>query len=114
MFKLYSCQIGETACRLLTPGACGQVLAGFSRAAYLVTERAELFWLASENAPMHLRGLRIEGPFPKLVAGEKFFIEGKYIKIAPDFKVAFGDASIWTVSTCRPKTLWKLKRYPFG
>ena len=98
MFKLYSCQIGETACRLLTPGACGQVLAGFSRAAYLVTEQAELFWLASENAPMHLRGLRIAGPFPKLVAGENFFIEDQCINIAPHLQVDFGDASTWAVS----------------
>ena len=75
------------------------MLAGFSRAAYLVTEQAELFWLASENAPMHLRGLRIAAPFPKLVAGEKFFIEGECIRIAPDLKVDFGDASTWTMST---------------
>ncbi|KKL58440.1 hypothetical protein LCGC14_2225360, partial [marine sediment metagenome] len=84
IIKFYSCQIGETARRLLTPGACGQVLAGFSRAAYLVTEQAELFWLASENAPMHLRALRIAEPFPKLVAGDNFFIEGDCINIAPD------------------------------
>ena len=55
MVKLDSCQIGKTARNFLTPGACGQVLAGFSGAAYLITEQAELFWLASENAPMHLR-----------------------------------------------------------
>ncbi len=84
---------------MLTPGACGRVLAGFSRAAYLVTEQEELFWLASENAPMHLRGVRIAGPFPKLAARQKFFSDGKCIRITPDFKVDFGDASTWTVST---------------
>lgn len=98
MSKLYSRQIGETAYSLLTPGACGQVLAGFSRAAYLVTEQPGLFWLASESAPMHLRGLRIAGPFPKLVAGDNFFIEGECINVAPDLQVDFGDASIWAMS----------------
>ncbi len=112
MLKLDSCQIGKTACRLLTPGACGQVLAGFSRAAYLVTEQAELFWLASENAPMHLRGMRLAGPFPKLVAGEKFSIEGKCIKIAPDLKVDFGDASTWTMSTIPAETALKIEKIP--
>jgi len=112
MFKLYSCQIGETACRLLTPGTCGQVLAGFSRAAYLVTEQAELFWLASENAPMHLRGLRIAGPFPKLVAGENFFIEDQCINIAPHLQVDFGDASTWAVSPIPAEAALEIDQIP--
>lgn len=112
MFKLYSCQIGETACRLLRPGACGQVLAGFSRAAYLVTEQAELFWLASEDAPMHLRGLRIAGPFPKLVAGENFFIEDQCINIAPHLQVDFGDASTWAVSPIPAEAALEIDQIP--
>ena len=112
MLKLYSCQIGETAHRLLAPGVYGQVLAGFSRAAYLVTEQAELFWLASENAPMHLRGLRIAGPFPKLVAGEHFFIEGECINIAPDLQVGFGDASTWAVSPIPAKAALEIDQIP--
>ncbi len=112
MSKLYACQMGQTARKLLTPGACGQVLAGFSRAAYLVTEQAELFWLASENAPMHLRGLRIAGSFPKLVAGEKFFIEGECIKIAPDLQVDFGDTSTWAVSTIPTEAALDIDQIP--
>ncbi len=98
MSKLYSCQIGETARKSLTPGASGQVVAGLSRAAYLVTEQEELFWLASENAPRHPRGLRITGTFPKLVAGENFLIEDQCISIAPDLQVDFGNASTWAGS----------------
>jgi hypothetical protein len=112
MLKLYSCQIGKTARSLLTPGACGQVLAGFSGVVYLVTEQAELFWLASENDPMHLRGLRIAGPFPKPVAGEKFLIEGECIKIGPDLKVDFGDASTWTVSTIPAEAALEIDQIP--
>jgi len=112
MLKLYACQIGKTARRLLPPGACGQVLAGFSRAAYLVTEQTELFWLASENTPMHLRGLRIAGPFPKLVAGENFFIEGECIKIAPDLQVDLGDASTWAVSTIPAEAALEIDQIP--
>ncbi|MBL7175380.1 MAG: DUF2877 domain-containing protein [Desulfobacteraceae bacterium] len=112
MLNLYACQIGQTARRLLRPGACGQILAGFSRAAYFVTEQAELFWLASENAPMHLRGLRIAGPFPKLVAGENFLIEGERIKIAPDLQVDFGDASTWAVSTIPAEAALEIDQIP--
>jgi hypothetical protein len=112
MSKLYACQMGQTARKLLTPGACGQVLAGFSRAAYLVTEQAELFWLASENAPMHLRGLRITGPFPKLVAGENFFIEDQCIKIAPHLQVDFGDASTWAVSPIPAEAALEIDQIP--
>jgi len=110
--KFRSCQMGETARRLLTPGACGQVLAGFSMAAYLVTEQGELFWLASENAPMHLRGLRIAGHFPKLVAGENFFIQSKCINIAPDLQVNFGDASAWAVSPIPRNTALEIDKIP--
>ena len=112
MSKLYSCQIGETARILLTPGACGQVLAGFSRSAYLVTEQAELFWLASEDAPMHMRGLRIAGPFPKLVAGENFFTEDQCINIAPHLQVDFGDASAWTVSPIPVEAALEIDQIP--
>jgi hypothetical protein len=112
MFRLYCCQIGETACGLLTPGACGQVLAVFSRAAYLVTEQGELFWLASENAPMHLRGLQIAGPFPELVAGENFFIEDQCINIASHLQVDFGDASTWAVSPIPAEAALEIDRIP--
>ena len=97
MSKLCSCQIGETARRLLRPGVCGHVLAGFSSVAYLVTEQAELFWLASENVPIHGRGLRLAGHVPKLVAGETFFIEGGSVKIAPDLQVDFSNAPTWAI-----------------
>ncbi len=110
--KFYSCQIGETGRRLLTPGTCGQVLAGFSRAAYLVTEQAELFWMASENAPMHPRALRIAGPFPKLVAGENFFIEAECIKIAPDLQVDLGDASTWALSPIPAQAALEIDQIP--
>jgi len=112
MLKFYSCQIGKTALGFLTPGARGQVLAGFSSAAYLVTEQAELFWLASEKAPMHLRGIRIAGPIPKLEAGEKFFIEGKCITIAPDCIVDFAEASTWTVSAVPAETAPEIEKIP--
>lgn len=95
MPELGSSQMGETARRLLTPGARGRVLAGFSRAAYLVTEREELFWLTPESAPMHPRGLRIIDPFPRLVAGERFFVEGERINITPHLQVDFSEAYPW-------------------
>ena len=112
MLELCSCQMGVAARGLLTPGACGQVLAGFSESAYLVTEQAELFWLASEDAPMHPRGLRIAGPFPKLVAGERFFIEGECINIAPSLQVDFGDASPWAVPRIPVEAVLEIDQIP--
>jgi hypothetical protein len=112
MLKLCSCQIGNTAFRSLAAGGCGRVLAGFSRAAYLVTEQAEIFWLASEDTPMHPRGMRIAGPFPKLAAGEQFFIENKCIRIASNFKVDFGDAPAWTVPAIPPETALAIEKVP--
>lgn len=98
----------------MTPRACGHVLAGFSRAAYLATEQSELFWLASENAPMHLRGLRISGLLPKIAAGQPFFIEDEYIKIAPDLSIDFSDASTWAVSTIPTEAALEIDRIPIG
>jgi hypothetical protein len=112
MLKLYSCQIGKTARGLLTPGVCGQVLAGFSQAAYLYTEREELFWLASENASMHLRATRVAGPFPKLSGGEKFFSDGQSIRISSEFNVDFSDASTWTVPVVPAETVLEIGKIP--
>ncbi|MDH4135508.1 MAG: DUF2877 domain-containing protein [Anaerolineae bacterium] len=88
------------------------MLAGFSRTAYLVTEQAELFWLASEDAPRHVRGLRIAGPFPKLVAGENFFIQDQCINIAPHLQVDFGDASTWAVSPIPAEAALEIDQIP--
>ena len=110
--KIHSCQIGKTARRLLTPGACGHVLAGFSKAAYLATEQSELFWLIPENAPMHPRGLHISGPFPNLAGGESFFIEGEYIRIAPDLSIAFRDAPPWAMSDIPTEAALEIAQIP--
>jgi hypothetical protein len=112
MKKRDSCQIGKTALGLLTSGTCGRVLAGFSGVAYLVTEQAELFWLASENAPMHPRGLRIAGPFPTLEAGEKFFVQRRCLRIAPDLNVNFSNASTWTASAIPAETALEIEKIP--
>lgn len=95
MPRRHVCRTGSTARRLLAPGARGRVLAGFSKAAYLVTGDGELLWLASEDAPMHPRAARIEGPFPRPAAGEEFLVEGGCVRIAPDLEVEFGRASTW-------------------
>ena len=94
------------------PGTCGQVLAAFSGAAYLVTEQAGVFWLASEDAPMHSRGLRMAGPFPKLVAGKNFFIEDQCINIAPHLQVDFGGASTWVVSPIPAEAALEVDQIP--
>ncbi len=112
MPRLYARQIGETARRLLAPGARGQVLAGFSRAAYLVTEQADLVWLAAESAPRHPRGLRIAGPFPRLAAGQAFYVGGEGIDVAPDLQVDFGAALTWAAPSISRHAVLGIDRVP--
>ena len=107
-----SCQVGATARALLKPGACGQVLAGFSGAAYLVTAEGELLWLTSDRVPMHARGLRIAGQFPQFVAGERFSTTRGGINIAPDLQVDLNGASTWEASAIGDNAALDIDKIP--
>ena len=112
MTSLHCHRIGDTARRLLAPGVCGQVLAGFSGAAYLSTESSELFWLALESAPMHPRGLQIAGTLPRVVAGEAFSVEDEHISIASDLRVDFGAAFTWAAPPIRNEAALRVDQIP--
>jgi hypothetical protein len=108
----FRCQrIGDAARRLLAPGVRGQVLAGFSSAAYLNTEETELFWLVPEGAPMHPRALQVAGPFPKLVAGEAFCVQGERVSSA-GLHVDFGAAFIWAAPPVRNDAALRVEQIP--
>ena len=52
------------------------VLAAFSQAIYLQSEMGELFWITTEDAPLHRRCAQISTPLPKLSAGSQFHMDG--------------------------------------
>jgi hypothetical protein len=65
----------------LKPGARGTVLAAVSNAVYLLTEKGELFWITSGDAPMHRRALRASEPLSGARAGSPFQVEDHCLTI---------------------------------
>lgn len=92
---LYITQMGAAAHALLAPGESGHVLAAFSNAVYLQTASHSLFWVASGNAPMHRRCLKVSTPLPRLTAGAPFEVHDHRLTIDPGFVVDCATASLW-------------------
>jgi len=93
-------RIGEAARDLLKSGSEGRILAGFSNAAYLASIYDELFWLVTENIPMHRRSIQIPGSFPRIPADSSFRVKGQHLFLGPDIDLDLSLASIWV--TPRP------------
>jgi Protein of unknown function (DUF2877) len=69
-------QAGTIARACLAPGQRGRVLAAFSQAIYLQSEMGELFWITTEEAPLHRRCAQISSSRPKLSAGSQYHMDG--------------------------------------
>lgn len=104
----YIKQIGKSAHRLLTPGLRGQVLAVFSNAAYLYSTQEELFWLVTENTPMHRRCLQIPFYLCTLETGMDFTVLGNSLRIGEAMIIDLTDADRWTPRTFDPRQLLPL------
>jgi hypothetical protein len=91
----YVQQIGTLAHAHLTPGQRGKVLASFSKALYLLTSDAKLFWIASADAPMHRRALKSSAPLSGLQAGLLFHVHDQRLIIDPGFAFDMNTASVW-------------------
>jgi len=105
----YIKQIGKAAHRLLTPGLRGQVLAVFSNAAYLYSTQEELFWLVTENTPMHRRCLQIPFYLCTLETGVDFTVVGNSLRIGDAITIDLANADRWTSRTFDPERLLSLK-----
>lgn len=90
------CEIGSVARGLLASGASGRVLAGLSRAAYLLTDKGEVFWLAVECTPMHARSVRLAGTLQRLAAGQAFVVASERIQLGSGLTVDCRTAPTWT------------------
>jgi hypothetical protein len=94
--KKFIIQTGGVARACLAPGQRGKVLAAFSQAIYLQTEAGELFWIATEDAPLHQRCARISAHLPGFSVGSPFHVEDQRLTIDPGLIFDVGHASLWS------------------
>lgn len=87
--------MGSSARACLTLGRSGKVLAAFSKAIYLLTDDAELFWIASNDSPMHRRALKISVSLSGPQVDSPFQIQDQRLIIDPSFVYTMNSASIW-------------------
>ncbi len=88
-------RIGELAQNLLTQGSYGKVLAAFSKAIYLINAQDDLYWLATENTPMHQRCIHLAGPLPRVAADSSFTVIDQHLGLGSNIVLDFSQASIW-------------------
>jgi hypothetical protein len=79
----------------LAPDHRGSVLAAFSRAIYLQSEMGELFWITTEDAPMHRRCAQASSPLPRLSTGAGFQVQGQILNIDPCYSFDMGTLFVW-------------------
>jgi hypothetical protein len=100
--QIYIQRIGKVACSLLESGSGGKVLAGFSNAAYLYSDRGELFWLGTATTPLHRRCIQTTGPLPRLMKDTPFTVRDRQLLIGFDTALDFGSAPIWEAPSLSP------------
>ncbi len=105
-------QLGGVARDCLAPGQCGKILAVFSKAIYLLTETDALFWITTDEAPMHRRCAQISPPLPGPLAGSPFRVEDRRLTIDPDFIFDIDSASSWDAPRLDPNAAWKITELP--
>jgi hypothetical protein len=88
-------QLGAIACSCLTSGQRGQVLAAFSKAIYLLSDAGKLFWITTEDVPMHQRCMQISSPLPQPSVGVPFHMEDHCLTIDPAFVFNLEAATDW-------------------
>jgi hypothetical protein len=95
-------QLGMLARDCLTAGRRGKVLAAVSEAIYLITDTNDLFWIATQNAPLHRRCVSVSTSLPRPSAGSPFYVEGYTLTIDPDLTFSFDDTHIWQAPSVDP------------
>lgn len=102
MSQLCIDRIGKMAHSLLKPDSGGKVLAGFSNAVYLYSDRDELFWLGTITAPLHQRCIQMTGSLPRLTRDTPFTVRDRHLVIGFDTDLDFGSATIWEAPCISP------------
>jgi hypothetical protein len=103
---------GAIARACLAPGQRGKVLAAFSKAIYLVTETGELFWITTEDAPLHQRCAQISAHFPGFSAGAVFHVEDQRLTVEPGFICDVDHAALWSAPRLNPNHVLEITQLP--
>lgn len=90
-------QIGPVARACLASGQQGKVIAVFSKAAYLLTDTNQLFWIVTGNAPMHQRCVRAQAPLSAIHVGMPFYMEQQHLRIGTAYGLDSTASSLWTI-----------------
>lgn len=88
--------MGASAHACLTLRPSGKVLAAFSKAIYLLTDDSELFWIVSDEAPMHRRALKTSTPLSGPQAGAPFHVQDQHLTVDASFVYNMNNASVWS------------------
>jgi len=96
----------------LAPGEGGTVLAAVSNAIYLLTEKGELFWIASGDAPMHRRALRVSSPLSGASAGSPFRVEDRRLTINSGIAWEMHHPLVWDAPQINRRNLVEVNHLP--
>lgn len=102
---------GAIARACLTPRQRGKVLAAFSKAIYLLTETGELFWITTEDAPLHQRCAQVAAPLSGPPAGSPFHIEDQRLTNDPRFICDVDRASLWNAPRLDPNHVLEITQF---
>jgi hypothetical protein len=97
--------VGETALDILAESRDGKVLAAVTQAVYLLTEQQELLWLATQDVPMHWRGMRVCGELPRPVIGSWFQARAGKLLFESGETLALESCSPWRTPQLQRKKI---------
>ncbi len=97
--------IGAAARELLMSGSRGKILAVFSKAVYLKSSQDELVWLATEDVPMHRRGVQIREPLPKPDLHSNYIVRERTLRFDCGTEIDLGGVFIWNPERLRLDSL---------
>jgi hypothetical protein len=97
--------MGATAWEFCSKPSEGKVLASVSDAVYLVSREGNLFWIISENIPLHFRSIRIRGRLNNVKEGISCSIQPDQITFTNGLKIHLVGAHKWQPEIPAPRAL---------
>jgi len=108
-------RLGAIAREAMAAARGGRVLAAVTRAIYLESDRGELTWLTTAEAPMHGRGLSLQGPLPLPAVGATYVTSADGLTLNEvRFSLTWREARVWRPPSVRVEpslTIAELSRY---
>lgn len=95
--------IGAGARTLMNiPGFSGRVLAALSAACYLIGGSGEILWINRTGVPRHRRGIPVSFLPHTLCSGQRFRVEGPFLRIGEDLCLDMQYAALWQPDELEP------------